>query len=657
LFKSKKQAQKTSYPLYDALAGGQARSQDGQYAAGDRGAAQVAAGVEEVYAALQARLRALNSFNWEIRRMQSDTYQDDDEILWKKGTRGKGQASPALAHALQAFHIKNKFTLFHIWYYCKLVTGKAFLAPVKNMLGKAEGLEWYNPLAMQIIAPTGTIQGYRYNGQGGMQSFTAEEIVYDYMPSLLKELEGQSPVEILIDNLNIDRTIRNSIKAYFKNGMKVGAVVSPRPEGDGYIDTAQIDHLIRRMESQRNSPSESYSNIYLPYGVHVDFPTQQGYGPVPSISEDINKKVHKVLNVPANVTGDMGDTRYKEGQDAYAAWVALNVLPDARGIEDVVNLHLMPFFDPGGDTYFKFDEGQWSSRVTQAHLDKQAAARADLEVGAITVRQYNHRLGIVMTEEEEAELDVRLVPSGVVVVRRGELGAAITDDVVMAEPGQASTAQVDKSAQAELAAWRKWVRKAKSPPVRAFDFVVLRADVVHHIQKALEENTDIEDIYQAAKSRLACDKAIQATRLNFEMALEDIIAEARTGTINHNRFTTLMRHIIERHGRQAYIDGLVDGGLIGGGADDDDQQAIAQMIKAQSAYVSAFAATLFKGDGISDSAATHKSLLWWNKSIKPFYDAGLMSANENEMLEFAGDDGEESCSTCHRLKGQRHRAK
>jgi hypothetical protein len=49
--------------------------------------------------------------------------------------------------------------------------------------------------------------------------------------------------------------------------------------------------------------------------------------------------------------------------------------------------------------------------------------------------------------------------------------------------------------------------------------------------------------------------------------------------------------------------------------------------------------------------------MWWNKSVLPMYDAGQLSANENQMMEFTGDDGEESCQQCTLLKGQRHRHK
>jgi hypothetical protein len=49
--------------------------------------------------------------------------------------------------------------------------------------------------------------------------------------------------------------------------------------------------------------------------------------------------------------------------------------------------------------------------------------------------------------------------------------------------------------------------------------------------------------------------------------------------------------------------------------------------------------------------------MWWRKTMQPFYYAGLESAQRNAMMEFAGDDGLESCVTCRRLKGQRHRLK
>lgn len=152
------------------------------------------------------------------------------------------------------------------------------------------------------------------------------------------------------------------------------------------------------------------------------------------------------------------------------------------------------------------------------------------------------------------------------------------------------------------------------------------------------------------------EKAIQATRLDFEADLEDLIAGARSGDVTRRRFGIILRDLLRKYGLQAYKDGLLDGGIEDDELDDDDTADYLVLLAAQSVYVTGLGDTLYS-DGITDAEAAQKPQMWWNKSLRPFYDAGRLSADKNGLYEFAGDDGEESCSTCSRLKGQRHRLK
>jgi hypothetical protein len=44
------------------------------------------------------------------------------------------------------------------------------------------------------------------------------------------------------------------------------------------------------------------------------------------------------------------------------------------------------------------------------------------------------------------------------------------------------------------------------------------------------------------------------------------------------------------------------------------------------------------------------------RTLDGIYSHGKLSGAKNKMLTFGGDDGFESCATCRRLKGQRHKA-
>lgn len=153
----------------------------------------------------------------------------------------------------------------------------------------------------------------------------------------------------------------------------------------------------------------------------------------------------------------------------------------------------------------------------------------------------------------------------------------------------------------------------------------------------------------------AARKDIQATRLDFEDDVVDLLKTATHDDLGRQRFGIVFRALIRKYGQKAYEDGLAEGG-VESPPDDDDLATIARLVGDQSAYVTAIGDALFKG-GATISDYEGKATLWFNKSIMPFRNAGIMSADQNGMYEFAGSDGAESCATCSRLKGQVHRFK
>lgn len=158
----------------------------------------------------------------------------------------------------------------------------------------------------------------------------------------------------------------------------------------------------------------------------------------------------------------------------------------------------------------------------------------------------------------------------------------------------------------------------------------------------------------AAEPQQALDsaKAIQATRLDFELAFEDLMAARKD--LSERSLASRVRGLLRQYGYLAYQDGLEDGGVKDGVLDDDDESEFTALLASQNAFVNNFAKA---APTLSDAEAAGKPSMWWNKSLLPFFDAGRLSADKNGMYGFEGDDGEESCNTCQRLKGQRHRIK
>lgn len=147
-------------------------------------------------------------------------------------------------------------------------------------------------------------------------------------------------------------------------------------------------------------------------------------------------------------------------------------------------------------------------------------------------------------------------------------------------------------------------------------------------------------------------KSIQSTRLDFEGDVEEALASAVAGRIDRRRFGIVMRALVTKYGRQAFQDGLKDGG-IEDPPTPEDLNTVAALVASQSQYVTNLGDAIY-GDGVTEAQLTEKPALWFNKSIQPFYQEGLASADRNGLYEWAYGDTEH-CNDCQRLDGQKHR--
>jgi len=170
------------------------------------------------------------------------------------------------------------------------------------------------------------------------------------------------------------------------------------------------------------------------------------------------------------------------------------------------------------------------------------------------------------------------------------------------------------------------------------------------VPPAPAEQVSVEDNEQLAQRA----KSIQATRLDFELAMEDLLAAARAKEIDRRRFIIILRSLLARYVQRAFADGLEAGGVLEP-PDEDDRALIAAFVADHVQFVKNFADELYREGGISDRQAYWRPSMWWNKSVEPSYFAGLASADRNGMYEWVLGVREKHCKDCLRLNGQRHR--
>jgi len=149
-------------------------------------------------------------------------------------------------------------------------------------------------------------------------------------------------------------------------------------------------------------------------------------------------------------------------------------------------------------------------------------------------------------------------------------------------------------------------------------------------------------------------KGFDTTRTQFVIMLQNAIQVARGGTGNPRVFRIQLREMLRQYSREAYQDGLEEGGVDRGDMDERDDQALRQWLVEQAGYVDTFAQRVYAGE-MSERAARVHAEMWANKSLRGAFQLGKASAAWNMPHRWELGNTIEHCRDCLRLNGQIHR--
>jgi hypothetical protein len=171
-----------------------------------------------------------------------------------------------------------------------------------------------------------------------------------------------------------------------------------------------------------------------------------------------------------------------------------------------------------------------------------------------------------------------------------------------------------------------------------------------------ESNPEADSVPVTDTENQKAQKDISDTQADFMSRFSSVLESARNKDINRMRAGILIRGMIRTFGGRAFGDGLEDSGVPRNRMDSGDNLTVNNLIATQSQYVSNLTDVLFNQDGISDLEAQGKAIMWFNKSIYPFFDAGRLSGGANGMRQWMLGPTEH-CADCLRLANQIHRLK
>jgi HK97 family phage portal protein len=229
----------------------------------------------------------------------------------------------------------------------------------------------------------------------------------------------------------------------------------------------------------------------------------------------------------------------------------------------------------------------------------------------------------------------------------------IEPEAIPTEPNEARML-----ALSEYEAWRKFLIKrisAGKKTFRIFNHEAIPAMWSDETQaELLKADFNLEDIDGIFAKAMLEHKTAQSRLLTFQDGFESIMKETASGKLPVARARIALRNLWAVQGRLMFSEGLVDGGVLDGKPDAEEKKKIQKLITQQTPFIRRLTSELAAGN-VSKKQMKGKVQSWGNQ-FTAFYQEGMASANKNQMLEFTGDDGNESCRTCRALKGQIHRA-
>ena len=760
------------WSIFDSMGGLTSRNRDITYS--EQGAAQAYGVISAVYSVVSYLQDAVGGREYAIYDGKTN------EPLVSSTDRNLDMSinGAVFMQALRSYEAKHYHDFLQSIVLADWLFGENYVWRLANTMKATVGIRWLNPLAVTPDIQQGKIAGFRYSADDGYDYLKPEHMAYRiYKRNPFEDLRGISPILVALDEINIERNAKRAIQGYFRNGMILGGMMSPKGETTS-LSPAQMKRLEEDMRRKLGGVGNAYSWPIAPAAMEFMQFQVQDIDKHYILVEKAAKSIHKATGVPEELAGNPESASYENADKVEQNWWRSKGKAYTRSIAEYINTSLLPHYEPDSDCYFAFDYTDVDRREAalvhadltsgiidiataaaergyevsdkikeakimtvngQPYTEERLLAVADgqalpegvtisgelsedgetitsqglgsvptsevfgyhIDSGIVTVNEARSQLGLLPMPEEQSndlqELQAKLsvmvtatqamIPPTVAAQMVGldiptvdppTLPAPKPSEPIADEQPEAPEVEPEKHIHfdghdisvakfapahddifKELAAWQRVALKNHE---REFEPHWLRGDIGDALATAIRlshaEEDYIKTAFDAAKVAIETyQKAIQATRLDFEKDYDNLLSRARDEKLGRVQWASAMRSIVRRYGNRAFSDGLIKGGVLDGTASEEDQNRIAELYTDASPFITKLGDKLYKEGGITDVLADNKAAQWWNRTMQIFFDEGLLSADKNGMYEFAGVVKEKSCPTCRRMKGQRHRLK
>ena len=281
-------------------------------------------------------------------------------------------------------------------------------------------LRWLNPIAMQIRDNDrdGAIDEFFYTPAGGTPvTFMPAEIAYRiYGINPGDDLRGLGVVQPAISAINIDRNLKRSISAFFRNYALPAAIISPSGEM-AHLGPTEKEALEKFFRDFTKGVDNQHRVAVSPVKSQVDTFDQPDIDKQYSLHEPLVREIFLSMGVPPAIAGDPSMSKFHDGVPVFENWWGATGIPYAHDLERYITGQLVAFLEPGSDAWFEFD----LSAFDQINEQDEIASRVlgnDVNTGYLSLNEARVARGY----ETDKALDNLFMVGGVLTPRH-ELAA------------------------------------------------------------------------------------------------------------------------------------------------------------------------------------------------------------------------------------------
>ncbi len=611
----------------------------------------------------------------------------DTQARLRYHVRDRKSQKPVDDHPFEIALRQSKQNIIRRLERTQLTHGETFIKPLHNEYGYPSALHVLNNLDVEVDTSRGYVQGFLYmpRGLGRTYTYTPKELIFIHNENEFDDHRGISKFEHIMIEIGIDVDISRTTRAFYANDARPGLLLIPEFD----LTPTNAEEFIESWNAQLKGPDKAGRPILVPKAVREVKEFQRA----PSIDDvelrkSTRREICAAFKVPLSMAGAWDDATYQSLPEQRKAFYEETIIPGAEGHARELTQQVLPWFEDD-DRFEVYFDASVILALTENTLELVDIGKRKLDSGGYTLNEYRAFLG----DDPIAGGDIHIMQSGWIPVRSDELAtfeapntAAAPDEPIMTVQAEEIPAlpestrahhehthdpvvyvpdetievkTVHAAALKELRAWQKFVANGNADK-REFRVYMIRDDLNVELQTALlaagEDSAAIKAAFKIAETQIAI-KTNDAVRAEFELEIKTLIDRGRSGKLPRRNFTNRLKTTIRRDGPASFISGLRDGGVIVEAFNEvstEDAAVVEGLLAEHLRNVTGLSESIFKA-GLSDAQARLKPRQWYGGTIKPFYDAGLLSSARNQMVEFVGPIDENSCDSCKALVGQRHR--